>query len=275
MLDKLTYISSAGRKIFFGEGNIIINTNALRDYEWKYSQSYKRITDFTKDIVSKQLPVLIYGKNTKTIANELFEIVEYDILYKQYGKLYSGDYYMQGYFVASSKPSYTADGFMKLTLTFVTDKPYWIKEINYMYRPDTISQAGLDYNYGYPYDFLPSIGTIDVINPSFAPQNIRIVIYGKDEGGGGAYENPTVLIDSHAYSLNTEIAMNEYVVIDTAEKTIKKISSNGTTTNIFNSRNKESYIFEKIPVGTHTIGVTPSTDVDLIIIEERSEPQWQ
>ena len=50
MLDKLTYISSTNREIHFGEGNIIINTNAFRDYEWKYSQSYKRITDFSKDV---------------------------------------------------------------------------------------------------------------------------------------------------------------------------------------------------------------------------------
>ena len=268
MLDKLTYISSTNREIHFGEGNIIINTNALRDYEWKYSQSYKRITDFTRNNPPKQLPVLLWGDNVKEIADEIFEIVESDVLTKQYGKLYSGDYYMQGYFVGSSKPSYTADGFMKLTLSWATDKPYWVKETEYLYRPSDISDVGLDYPYDYPYDFLPSIGTINIINPSFAPQNIRLTIY-------GACVNPSVLIDEHAYSLTTALLANEYAVIDTAEKTIKKVASDGTITNIFNSRSRTSYIFEKISAGTHVIGVTPETNVDLTIIEERSEPQWQ
>ena len=267
MLDKLTYISSTNREIHFGEGNILINTNTLRDYEWKYQQTYKRISSFEKNVVSKQLSVLLWGENVKNIANEIFEIIEYDVLNKQYGKLYSNDYYMSGYFVANAKPSYTADGFLKLTLTWVTDKPYWIKETTYMYRPATITAAGLDYPFDYPYDFLPSIGTITIVNPSFVPQNARIIIY-------GACTNPTVLIDSHAYSLTTTLLANEYAVIDTAEKTIKKVASNGTVTNIFNSRSRSSYIFEKIPTGNHTIGVTPSTDVDLTIVEERSEPQW-
>ena len=266
MLDKLTYISSTNREIHFGEGNIIINTNALRDYEWKYSQSYKRITDFSKDISAKSLPILLWG-DVKPIADEIFEIIESDILNKQYGRLYSGDYYMSGYFVASSKPSYTADGFMKLTLTWATDRPYWVKETTYLYRPDDISAMGLDYPFDYPYDFLPSIGTINIVNPSFAPQNVRVTIY-------GACVNPSVLIDEHAYALTTSLSANEYAVIDTAEKTIKKVASDGTVTNIFNSRNRNSYIFEKIPAGGHIIGVTPSTNVDLTIIEERSEPKW-
>ena len=267
MLDKLIYISSANREIHFGEGNILINTNQMRDYEWKYQQSYKRITSFEKEVVARKLSVLLFGNNVKQIANEIFEIIEYDVLNKQYGKLYSGDYYMSGYFVASSKPSYTADGIMKLTLTFATDKPYWIKETAYIYRPDAIVEVGLDYPYDYPYDFLPSIGTIDIVNPSFAPQDIRIIIY-------GACENPTVLIDSHAYSLTTTLLDDEYAIIDTAEKTIRKVASNGEVINIFNSRDRTSYIFEKIPVGTHTIGVTPETNVDLTIVEERGEPQW-
>lgn len=267
MLDKLTYISSTNREIRFGEGNILINTNQLRNYEWKYQQTYKRITSFEKNIVTRQLPVLIYGNNAKEIANDLFEIIEYDVLNNQNGRLYSGDYYMSGYFTASAKTSYTVNGILKLTLTFSSDKPYWIKEIPYQYRPDTISEVGLDYPYDYPYDFLPSIGTIDIINPSFAPQNMRIIIH-------GACVNPTVLVDSHAYSLITTLLANEYAVIDTADKTIRKVGTDGTVTNIFNSRDKTSYIFEKIPVGSHTIGVTPETNVDLTIIEERSEPQW-
>lgn len=268
MLDKLTYISSTNKEIHFGEGNIIINTNNFRDYEWKYSQTYKRIVSFEKDIASKQLPILLFGSNVKETANNIFEIIESDVLRNKYGKLYSGDYYMQGYFVASTKPSYTANGFMKLTLTFATDKPYWVKETTHQYRPNEISEAGLDYDYDYPYDYLPSVKTDTIINSSFASQDIKIVIY-------GACENPSVLIDDHEYSLAVTLLANEYAVINTDDKTIVKVEPDGTVINIFNTRNRNSYIFEQIPSGTHVISTVNDIDVDVTIIEERSEPKWQ
>ena len=270
MLDRLTYVSSNGARTEFGnpQQSILINTNNFRDYAWSYSQSYKRITDFSKNLVTKTLQVLIFGQQAKTIANNIFEMVENDLLLKKYGRMYSDDYYMQGYFVSSSKPSYTADGFLKLTLTFVTDKPYWIKETEFLYRPDSIEQEGLGYPYDYPYDYLSSASAQDIINPSFTDQNIRMVIYGE-------CVNPIVMIDNHIYGLSVTIDENEYVTIDTSEKTIILTKEDGTTENVFNSRNRNYYIFQKVPSGKHSISVLPATNVDLTILEERSEPKWQ
>lgn len=270
MLDRLTYVSGTGSIIRFGDpdSHILINTNNFRDYTWKYSQTYKRITDFSKDLVSKTLPVLIYGSNVRSIADNLYETIEKDLLIKKYGKLYSGDYYVRGYFIASKKENYTADGFLSLSLTFVTDRPNWIRETNYQYRPDAIEREGLSYPYDYPYDFLASVSVQDIINPSFAEQNIRITIYGD-------CVNPAVMIDDHVYGVNAEIEENEYVTIDTAEKTIVLTHDDGTLENVFNARNRNYYIFQKIPSGKHTISVLPLTNVDLTILEERSEPKWQ
>lgn len=271
MLDKLTYISSTGATIKFGdtESHILINTNDFRDYEWNFSQSYKRITNFNKNLVTRSLPILIYGKDTKEIANTIFEIVENDVLLDKYGKIYSGDYYMQGNFIASRKTNYTADGFLSLVLTFVTDRPYWVRETGYQYRPSTISQDGLSYPYDYDYDYLSSINAQDVINPSFAEQNIRIIIYGD-------CTNPSVMIDDHLYSLELTLLDDEYVTIDTAEKTIVLTKSDGTTENVFNTRNRDSYIFQKVSSGKHVVSVLPlGTNADLTILEERSEPLWQ
>lgn len=270
MLDRLTYISSTGSIIRFGDpdSHILIDSNNFRDYTWKYSQTYKRITEFNKDLVSKTLPILIYGKDVKSIADNLYETIENDLLLKKYGKLYSGDYYVRGYFTASKKSNYTADGFLSLSLTFVTDCPNWIRETNYQYRPNAIAQEGLSYPYDYPYDFLASVSAQDIINPSFAEQNIRLVIYGD-------CVNPAVMIDNHVYGVDVTIDENEYVTIDTAEKTIVLTKQDGTTQNVFNARNREYYIFQKIPSGKHVISVLPSTNVDLTILEERSEPKWQ
>lgn len=270
MLDRLTYVSSIGNTIEFGnpESHILINTNNLRDYGWSYSQSYKHITEFSKNLSSKTLPILIYGSDVKSIADNLFETIENDVLLKKYGRLYSGDYYISGYFTGSSKTSYTADGFLKLNLTFVTDRPYWVRETSYQYRPDSEELEGLSYPYGYPYDFLASVSAQDIINPSFTDQNIRLIIYGE-------CVNPVVMIDDHIYGVNVMIDENEYVTIDTAEKTIVLTRQDGTSENVFNARNRNYYIFQKITKGKHTISVLPVTNVDLTILEERSEPKWQ
>lgn len=269
MLDKLTYISNIGSVIKFGDpdSHILINTNNFRDYNWSTSQSYKRISNFSKGIVNKTLPVLIYGQDVKSIADNLFEIVENDILLKKYGKIYSNDYYMQGYFTGINKVNYTADGFLSLELTFVTDRPYWIKETSYQYRPDMIEGEGYSYPYDYPYDYLSSTGSQDIVNPSFTEQNMQIIIY-------GACTNPIVIIDAHEYGLDVDIDDNEYATINTAEKTITLTKEDGTVENIFNSRNRDYYIFKKIASGQHSVSVLPSTNVDITILEERSEPKW-
>lgn len=269
MLDRLRYVSSSNREIRFGEGNIIINTNNFRDYEWGTDWLYDKIANFKYGMAEKSLPILLYG-DVKNTANTIFEIVEYDTKTKQYGKLYSGDYYMQGYFVASEKTNYTADGFLKFNLTFVTDKPYWIKENIYTYRQDSVlaeSVGGLGYPYDYSYGFLSDINTTKVVNPSLLPQNAKIVIY-------GACINPVVLIDDYEYHLNLELDDDEYVTINTADKTIIKTDAQGTQTNVFSSRGRTSYIFQKIPSGEHIMSVLPETNIDVVVLEERSEPKW-
>lgn len=269
MLDKLTYVSSTGKKIEFGnpEEGILINTNNFRNYSWSYSQSYKKITEFSKGLVTKTLPILIFGDNAKSIADDIFETIENDVILKQYGMIYSEDFYMRGYFIGSNKVNYTADGFLKMELLFATDSPYWIRETNYEYRPSELQREGLGYPYDYPYDYLSSVSSQDIINPSFADQNIKIVIY-------GSCVNPVLMIDDDVYNVNVTIGQNQYLTIDTSEKTIILTSSDGTKQNVFNSRNREYYIFKKISSGKHTLSILPITDVDLTILEERSEPKW-
>ena len=275
MFDKLKYISSTNKVIEFGGKCILINQNNIRNYEWRYSQEFKRISSFNRNPVTKTLPVLLYNTDdidVKTMANNIFDIVEEDVLRQKYGRLYSGDYYMQGYFISSSKTNYTADGFLKFNLGFLTDRPYWIGEITYHYAPNDVqenedSQEWLDYPHDYPYDYRSSFNASNIINPSFIDQNMRIRIY-------GACVDPSVIIDEHIYHLDTTILADEYVTIDTTEKTIIKTLDDGTTENIFNSRGLDYYIFQKIPSGEHTMMIIPDTAVDLTIFEERSEPKW-
>jgi len=50
--------------------------------------------------------------------------------------------------------------------------------------------------------------------------------------------------------------------------------SDGSTENCFNLRNRDSYIFEKIPAGVLTIASSANFKFDVVLLEERSEPKW-
>lgn len=270
MLDKMTYISSANKRIEFGVGNILINTNDVRDYKWKYSQNFKQIFSFQKETVTKTIPVLIYGDDVAEVANNLFNIIEYDLLTKQYGKLYIGDYYMNGYFIASAKNSYTVRGVLKFDLTFVSDNPFWIREKLYRYRPNVPRPSD-----EYSDNLIRRDGGVYIINSGLVSENMEIVFY---SGWGGSWVNPQITIGGHLYKVNVTLSpISENIILNTADKTIvAKNKVTGATENLFKYRDKTSYIFQKVPSGLQELTNLPNDfAIDIKIIEERSEPKWQ
>lgn len=63
-------------------------------------------------------------------------------------------------------------------------------------------------------------------------------------------------------------------IVDSASAAIVKTAQDGTQTNLFNDRNKESYIFEKIQPGVNSVTWDGSFNFSVTILEERSEPKW-
>ena len=69
------------------------------------------------------------------------------------------------------------------------------------------------------------------------------------------------------------VETNEFLTIDSVLKTIVLTKRDGSTENCFNYRNKDSYIFEKIPSGTSNIS-SGNFNFEITLLEERSEPKW-
>ena len=103
--------------------------------------------------------------------------------------------------------------------------------------------------------------------PAFADANFKLVIY-------GAVTNPAITIGGHVYQVNCTVAAGEYLTIDSLTKKIFLTGSGGAVTNKFNDRNRDSYIFEKIPAGANAVAWSGSFGFDVTIYEERSEPKW-
>lgn len=274
MLERLKYKNHIGEVFESGAGGIYVNTNDLRNYEWAVTTKGNRITAMDYSVRTKTLPVIIACESEAegiAVRNRLFEITEKDVLAMQHGQIIIGDYYFKCFVTKSEKSSYlTSKRSMALNLTLTSDYPYWVKETTFVFRKlddgGNVS-AYLDYCFDYPVDYTPTTGSREINNTGFVGSNFRMVIY-------GACVNPAVYINGHKYQVNCTVAAGEYLTIDSIAKTVFLTAADGTVINEFNSRDRDSYIFEKIQAGNNSVLWEGDFGIDLTLLEERSEPKW-
>ena len=272
MLEQLKYKNHLNEVFEFGKDGIFVDMNDLHDYEWAVTKKGNRISALNRDVSKRNLPVkIICSTEAKGIAarNKLMEVVEKDVLAMKHGRIILGDYYFRCFVTKSQKKNYlTSRRYMELTLTLTTDFPYWVTETTKGFGKNISSGSGgksLDFAHDLPYDFFSD--TQELKNTGFVGTNFRMNIY-------GACHNPAVYINGHLYQVNCEVGSNEYLTIDSVAKKIYVTANDGTTTNVFNLRNKDSYIFEKIQPGTNPVIIEGEFGIDITLLEERSEPKW-
>lgn len=272
MLESLKYKNYLGEIIDFGKDGIFVNASDLHDYAWTVTSKGKRIAALTREISTRNLPVIIIcASEAQGIAarNKLMEVCEKDCLAMQPGQIILGNYYFACYVTQSQKKDYLiSKRYLPVTLGLTSDRPYWVKESTVSIGAAASStNEGLDYGFDYPIDYTPDVISNQIVNPAFADANFKLVIY-------GAVTNPAITIGGHVYQVNCAVAAGEYLTIDSLTKKIFLTGSGGAVTNKFNDRNRDSYIFEKIPAGANAVAWSGSFGFDVTIYEERSEPKW-
>lgn len=273
MLEQLVYINHQNERFEFGRDGIYVDTNQLRNYEWKYNKRNNRITSLYHDIAKFKLPVKFICKSddlTTAAKNALYEVTEKDVLANQPGKIVIGDYYMRGFVTKSEKKNYlTSQRYAQYNLTITSDYPYWLREYKYKFSAGGAEKGGqnLDYAFDFPYDYKSDMGVTTFASRSVWDSNFRIVIY-------GVCTDPEIRISGHLYKILGDIGANEYLTIDSVSKEIYLTTNIGNKVNRFNDRYRKSYIFEKIPGGTVNVLWDGSFAFDLYIMDERSEPKW-
>ena len=273
MLERFSYTNHVGEVLEFGTHPLFVNENDLRNFEWSVSNKNDKISGFKKGVVAKTIPIIIKCENDSEgyeVRNRIFEVFEKDVIAQKYGRINIGDYYLKCYATGSSKSSYLiSKGLMMLKLKIQTDAPEWVKETTLNFRQDSGGDSEfLDFAVGFPFDFKNSLALKEVNNQNFVPSNFRMTIYGRTA-------NPSIYIGGHEYAVNVDVEAGEYLTIDSVEKTVVLTKYNGQKINCFNNRNKDSYIFEKIPSGSSIVTFGQSTQAfDLTLLEERSEPKW-
>lgn len=273
MLEQLKYKNHVNEVFEFGKDGIYIDTNDLHDYEWTVTQKNNRVSALDYSVSKRKLPITIICDTEEAgieARNKLMEVTEKDVLAMQHGQIIIGDYYFRCFVTKSQKKDYLkSKRYMSITLTVTSDFPYWVKETTYSFRNDAEETAGqnLDFKFDFPFDYYSGLGSKEMNNTNFVGANFRMIIY-------GACRNPTVFVSGHAYTVNCDVGESEYLTIDSVAKKIYLTANNGAITNVFNLRDRESYVFEKIQPGSHVVTWEGEFSVDIILLEERSEPKW-
>ena len=283
MLEKIKFINHINEEIQFGQDGIYVNYNDLHDYSWDFTSNNNRISSFKKGIVQKTIPIIICCSSEEEglkLKNKLMEVCEKDVLSLKHGKLVVGDYYLKCFVTASAKTEYLVNkGFMKAKLTITTDFPKWVKETRVSFRTDgrvvedgdsgetENKKRNFDFNFDFPFDYMSEMQGKTLNNTGFVGTNFRLIVFGNAV-------NPAVHVSGHVYEVDCVIEQEEYLTIDSLEKTIVLTKKDGTKVNMFNNRNRNSYIFESIPSGANPVTWNGDWGFDFILLEERSEPKW-
>lgn len=265
MLETVKYQNHLGEEINFSENGIYVKSSDLHDYAWDYSERGGKITSFKRGITNKKITLYINcDTETAGIAkkNQLMDVCEKDILEKQAGKLFIGDYYLLCYVIASAKSEYLqSKKSVTVVLDVVTDYPCWIKEIT---PAITTAENGVGQQFTNPLDyaanFIIEIAALDGVVPT---KNAETYIEDKLSAKGAFY------------GITKPLSADESLVINSLTKEIYRLK-NGSKINAFSDRVIwQNYVFSKIKAGVnYALANTDNYEWAIMLLDERSEPEW-
>lgn len=276
-MKQLKYINSQKETIDFRNFDTQIFKGSFHTYEWgreAVTQQYGEVIQkFTKEALKLEMSIASRGNAAAKgeTLNGVTEITERDVIGSTPGKLWWGDYYLECFIISSTtEPSESFHGAEK-SMTILAPYPFWIKEKERNFpviSEDGSDESFLNYPYTYPYNYAGSGSGATWYVDHYAPSDFKMIIY-------GPCTDPQITIDGQSRQVFDTVEKGEYIVIESKTNSITKYRTNGTTTNLFDYRNKEgTSIFEKIPSGNLTINRSGNFGFDLTLFLERSEPAW-
>lgn len=274
----LYYEGSDGSRIdLMGDGIYAQDPENLTANKWEYStisgvNGLGRVKRFYKDTQEAKLNLDIMADNAdefNQIMYKLHRTFDRDIRRMKPGKLWWNDFCKEVFAVETSQNEF--DELFEAVnreVTFISVYPYWVRRITYQYGTNiTNVDAGLDYDHDYDFDYGMEEITEVIQNDCIDAANFEMKFY-------GPIENPSVTIGGHEYEVLTTLAEGDYVIVNSLTKKILQYDAYGNVENVFYLRNRDSYIFEKIPEGETAIARSKDHMLDITIFDERGEPEW-
>lgn len=273
-MHNLRYVGRAGTVEL--DGPLVYSGPALglRGREWKYTAGTHALRSSTRAMVKAEVKVTALDMDE---ATRLGRIMDADIAAGEVGRLVTLDGWEQRAVCVKSKPEDRYAGGVVLTLTLVLLDGCWTRLVTREYRPRTAAGGyeWLDLPTDFPADLGPSLPTSDVTVDCTVRPNVRLVLY-------GPCVNPYVIVGGNRYAVDVTLSEGERVEVDGRDKTITKVTADGTCINCFGKGVRTggegggSYVFERLPVSQWPISVSwdNSFGLDLAWYEEEGEPPW-
>jgi hypothetical protein len=125
------------------------------------------------------------------------------------------------------------------------------------------------YDYDYPrgYRSAQESHSDRVVNSFLVPCGFRLEI-------SGPATNPDITIGTDSHKLSCKVDVNQALVVDSRDRSIKIVKADGSEVNAFRYRDKKADVFATIPAGAHDITWNGDFAFSLTLYKERSEPLW-
>lgn len=271
----IRYINSEGKEYKFYDARVRATSGNFHKHAWTPETSKRKIGEavqgFEKDAAEYEITFTIRGalEDRKTFLDEMQDAFETDVLLEKPGRIYFGDYYIDGFVTSSeTKTSDIAVYYSQNKVKLYCPRPIWTKENPYTFHSYGVSSSdNKRYPGRYPCRYANGMNNTYIQNPHFTDVNFTLVIY-------GPVANPQVIIGDKSYLVNIVLEQGERLEIDSRTRTVTKVSKNGEKVNAFHNREKGKTFFKKIPPGRQKVVWSGKFDWDLVIYEERSEPRW-
>lgn len=270
------YENSRGDIIRLDELPFVMDTGDLFNAEWKFSKAVRPFGEGGRLLAAKRadsartITVNVIADTAHRLSKlleRMAEVFDYDVVSLKAGRLWINGQYMTCWCQARNK---------ELSRDFVTnasvsisvhpETPVWCREVSCKMAAEG-GVEGHRYPYAYPHRYGDSRPSARIVNSHFAPSPMRIIFR-------GPARNPAVYINGGRVGVNITLTDGECAVIEQMSGEVYKIKPSGEKINCFDSRVRNGLAFKFAPAGESTAVAESGTDVEIILIEQRSEPSW-
>ena len=272
----LKYVASSGDVYDLNAKNEILTREAnYHSWAWIANgtdlQFGKRVANFSKEAAEYPVTLTFEGsrERRKNLIEALHEEFEADIRNKTPGRVIWGDYYIDCFIIESSTTPDERLAWTDNEVLLYCPYPFWIREEtrSFAIQNEERDEDFLDYEFDYSYDYSYQPGFTEWERDFPFASEFKMVIH-------GPAQDPLIMINGYPYKIYDQIGSTDYIVIDSRNNSVTKVTGSGQTLNIFDLRDKTQSVFAPIPGGDLAVSWPGTFEFDLTLYEERSEPRW-
>ena len=199
----IRYINSEGKEYKFYDARVRATSGNFHKHAWTPETSKRKIGEtvqgFEKDAAEYEITFTVRGalEDRKTFLDEMQDAFETDVLLERPGRIYFGDYYIDGFVTSSeTKTSDIAVYYSQNKVKLYCPRPIWTKENPYTFHSYGVSSSdNKRYPGRYPHRYANGMNNTYIQNHHFTDANFTLVIY-------GPVVNPQVIIGDKSYLVN-------------------------------------------------------------------------